>query len=53
MLWKMLFLAYQLSTMTLTAVPNMSTLFPASDIPGIDYFFPRNFVVKKYKGIEQ
>lgn len=53
MLWKVLFLDYQLSAMTLTAVPNMSTLFPASDTPGIEDFFPRNFVVKKYKGIEQ
>ena len=41
------------SARTLTAVPNASTLFPASDTSGLEDFFSRCFVVKGHKGIEQ
>lgn len=36
-------LAYRLSAMTLTAVPNTSTLFPASDTLGLGDFFFKKF----------
>lgn len=42
-----------LSAMTLTAVPNTSTLFPASATSGLENCFSRSFVVKGYKEIDQ